>query len=124
MPSLSPACSINPSGWYSSCRLTRVEASLSRLLTLCTTATLNRSRTYHEEMDDRLSALIASLREDPEARSAVLKALLTDRFLDLPARVDSVDETLQQLVTAQLRTQEQLESLTQRVDGLTERMDG
>ena len=101
-----------------------MEASLSRLLTLWTTATLNRSRTYHGEMDDRLSALIASLREDPEARSAVLKALLTDRFLDLPARVDSVDETLQQLVTAQLRTQEQLESLTQRVDGLTERMDG
>lgn len=69
-------------------------------------------------MDDQVRALVRSIREDPEARDELLRALLSDRFLDLPARVDAIEETLQELVRAQLRTQEHLDALTQRVDDL------
>jgi polyhydroxyalkanoate synthesis regulator phasin len=74
-------------------------------------------------VDDRTRALINDLRADPEARAAVLGALLGDRFLELPSRMDAVEATLQQLVAAQLRTQEQLDALAQRVDALAQRVD-
>jgi hypothetical protein len=58
------------------------------------------------------STLLRSLRNDPDARGALLRELLSDRFLDLPARVDAIEQTLQQLVEAQVRTQQQLDVLT------------
>lgn len=60
-------------------------------------------------MNEQVKALIRSVRDDPEARDELLRALLSDRFLDLPARVDAIDATLLQLV--------------QRMHALTERMD-
>lgn len=69
-------------------------------------------------MDEGTRELVRSLRDDPEARDELLRALLSDRFLELPARVDGIEEALQELVRAQLRTQEQLDALTQRVDDL------
>jgi len=71
-------------------------------------------------MDEQIRTLLRSLRNDPEARGALLRELLSDRFLDLPARVDAIEQTLQQLVEAQVRTQQQLDVLTQRVDALAE----
>ena len=74
-------------------------------------------------MDEQIRTLLRSLRNDPDARGALLRELLSDRFLDLPARVDAIEQTLQQLVEAQVRTQQQLDVLTQRVVALTQRVD-
>jgi hypothetical protein len=73
-------------------------------------------------MDEQIRTLLRSLRNDPEARGALLRELLSDRFLDLPARVEAIEQTLQQLVEAQVRTQQQLDVLTQRVVALTQRV--
>lgn len=75
---------------------------------------------YNGPMDEQTQTLIRSLRDDPEARDALLRELLPDRFLDLPARFEVFEQTLQQLIEAQTHTQQQLDVLTQRVDALAE----
>ena len=74
-------------------------------------------------MNEVVQSLLSALREDREAREEVLRALLSDRFLELPERVDALEGTMRELADSQRRTQAQLEALTQRVEALTQRVE-
>ena len=60
--------------------------------------------------------LVRLLEQQPEWRAELRRLVLTDEVLALP-------QTVQSLAEAQRRTDEQLAILTQRVDGLAQRMD-
>jgi len=61
------------------------------------------------------SDLVQLLKRQPEWRAELRRLLLTEELLSLP-------QTVQALAEAQRRTEEQLATLTQRVDGLAEQM--
>jgi hypothetical protein len=67
--------------------------------------------------------LIQLLEQHPEWREQLLQVLLTDKFLQLPARVDRIEEALIQLTEQVQELAKQMQLLTERVDKLTERID-
>jgi outer membrane murein-binding lipoprotein Lpp len=67
--------------------------------------------------------LIKILEQRPEWREQLLQALLTDKFLQLPARVDRLEAAVIQLTEQVQELTKQMQALTERVDKLTERVD-
>lgn len=66
-------------------------------------------------VDDRVRALIDSVREDPDARSALLAALMPDQVLAVPQRLGAVDDALGRLASAQARTEASVSTLAEQV---------
>ena len=79
--------------------------------------------------DSVVARIVAELEQNPEAKTLLLRTLLTDELLALPARVDRIEERLDAL-TAQVAENsrqialliEQVAALTQRVDALTQKV--
>lgn len=74
-------------------------------------------------VDDRVRALIDSVREDPDARSALLAALMPDQVLAVPQRLGAVDDALGRLASAQARTEASVSTLTEQVTEVVGRVD-
>ncbi|MGB9639425.1 MAG: hypothetical protein ACPL4H_00835 [Anaerolineales bacterium] len=67
--------------------------------------------------------LVVLLEQHPEWQAELRRLILTKDILDLPAIVQKISITIQELAEAQKRTEESLNKLTTRVDALTERVD-
>lgn len=76
---------------------------------------------------EEIDRLVEALRQDPEGRRALLRALLSDDFVSLPERVVELDARLAalavQVAEIDARLTSRLEDITARVDALTARID-
>jgi len=67
--------------------------------------------------------LVVLLEQHPEWQAELRRLILTKDILELPEIVQKISITIQELAEAQKRTEESLNKLTARVDGLTARVD-
>jgi len=67
--------------------------------------------------------LVVLLEQHPEWQAELRRLILTKDILELPQIVQKISITIQELAEAQKRTEESLNKLTTRVDGLTARVD-
>lgn len=70
--------------------------------------------------DSVVARIVAELEHNPDARTLLLRTLLTDDLLELPARVDRIEERLLALTEQVAENGRQIAALSEKVDALAE----
>ena len=80
--------------------------------------------------DSVVARIVAELQHNPDAKPLLLRSLLSDDLLELPPRVNRIDEQLYALTEQVVENRRliaensrQIAALTERVDALTEKLD-